>query len=87
MTTVPARIPIGARTLTVVNANLFQVAEQYLGNATAWGRIADINSVPGVAPDFILAGPATLVLPRANSGPDDGTVGVAPEKILFGVSP
>lgn len=87
MTTVPARQPQGARTISVVNANLFQIAEQELGDATAWGRIADINSVPGVAPDFILTGPTTLILPRANAGPDDGTVGVAPEQILFGVSP
>jgi hypothetical protein len=87
MTTVPARTPAGARTLTVVNANLFQIAEQELGDATAWGQISDINSVPGVAPDFILAGPRTLILPRANAGSDDGTVGVPPETILFGVSP
>jgi hypothetical protein len=87
MTTVPARTPQGARTITVVNANLFQVAEEYLGNATAWGRIADINSVPGVAPDFILTGPTTLILPRSGSGSDDGTTGVAPETILFGVNP
>jgi hypothetical protein len=86
MTTVPARTPSGVRTITVVNANLFQIAEQELGDATAWGQIADINSVPGVAPDFILTGPATLILPRANAGSDDGTVGVAPEQILFGTT-
>lgn len=83
---VPSRNPRGVRTIQVVNANLFQLAEQYLGDATAWGRIADLNSVPGVAPDFIITGPVTLMLPRSGSGSDDGTTGMSIEQILFGTT-
>lgn len=83
---VPSRTPRGTQTIQVVNANLFQLAEQYLGDATAWGRIADLNSVPGVAPDFIITGPTTLMLPRSGSGSDDGTTGMPVEQILFGIT-
>ncbi len=33
------------RTITVAGGNLFQIAAQYLGDATQWNRIAALNSM------------------------------------------
>lgn len=63
----PTRVPAGERTISVSSANLFEVAAQYLGDATAWERISDINGIPGVAPDFLLTGLTALQIPAPRS--------------------
>lgn len=52
------------RTITVVGANLFALAAKYLGDATQWNRIAQLNGLT----DFIVVGEATLKIPPAGSG-------------------
>jgi nucleoid-associated protein YgaU len=84
---VPARSPQGVKTVTVVNANLFTLAEQYLGDATQWDRIALLNSIPGVAPDFLVAGPVTIQIPDKAARTARSTPEPSVEQILFGVQP
>jgi hypothetical protein len=45
-------------------ANLFQLAANYLGDATQWCRIAQINNT---LDPFFLSGPAVLILPIGRS--------------------
>lgn len=81
----PTRSPQGARTVSAVNADLFALAEQYLGDATQWTRIADLNAVDGVPPDYLVTGPVTLTIPPKGSGTGDTSQDVSIERILFGV--
>ena len=46
-------------TITVAGGNLFQIAAQYLGDATQWLRIAQANGLT----DPMLFGVVTLVIP------------------------
>ena len=52
------------QTVTVNGGNLYQLAAQYLGDATQWVRIAVQN---GLSDPFIASGtPITLVIPDIN---------------------
>ena len=46
-------------TITIVGGNLFQIAAQYLGDATQWLRIAQLNGIS----DPMLSGIQTLLIP------------------------
>jgi hypothetical protein len=54
------------RTVTVAGANLYALALQYLGDATQWNRIAQVNGLI----DPMVTGTATLKIPAidANAG-------------------
>lgn len=80
-----SRTPRGVQTIPVVSANLFVLAEQYLGDATQWQRIADLNSFPGTEPDFLVEGPGTLKMPSRLAGTADAAP-VSVEQMLFGAS-
>lgn len=80
----PARAPQGVQTVSVVNANLFTLAEQYLGDASQWDRIADLNAVGGVPPDYLITGPVTLAIPATSSGAGQPSAGTTIERMLFG---
>ena len=80
-----SRPPRGVQTISVVSANLFVLAAQYLGDATQWQRIAALNSFPGTEPDFLVAGPTTLKMPSRLAG-GSGDAPVPIEQMLFGVS-
>lgn len=80
----PARAPQGVQTVSVVNANLFTLAEQYLGDASQWDRISDLNAVRGVPPDYLVAGPVTLAIPGASSGAGQPSAETTIERMLFG---
>jgi nucleoid-associated protein YgaU len=60
----------GVTTITVAGGNLFQIAAQYLGDATAWNRIAALNGLW----DFVLAGPITLKIPAPDGTASNGGV-------------
>ena len=47
------------RTVTVTGGSLFQLASVYLGDATQWNRIAQLNGLS----DPVLTGLVTLLLP------------------------
>lgn len=60
--------------ITVPSGNLFQVAMQYLGDATQWNEIATLNGM--VDPWF--TGPLTLLIPPVNpAGGNGGILGNA----------
>ncbi len=61
-------------TATVSNTNLFAVAARYLGDATQWVRIAQLN---GLAESEI-AGTMTLALPAVDPAATGGIVTAAP---------
>lgn len=48
--------------ITVVGGNLYLVAAQYLGDATQWLRIAQVNNIS----DPMLSGVVTLLIPDQN---------------------
>lgn len=48
------------QTITVMGGNLFQIAAQYLGDATQWNRLVQLNNLP---PDFVITGSVTLKIP------------------------
>jgi hypothetical protein len=54
------------QTLTVAGGNLFQIAAQYLNDATQWIRIAQLNGID----DPMLTGVVTILIPDvdANAG-------------------
>jgi nucleoid-associated protein YgaU len=54
------------QTVTVAGGNLFQIAAQYLNDATQWIRIAQLNGID----DPMLTGVVTLLIPDtdANAG-------------------
>lgn len=61
---------VNTRAVTVAGANLFQLAAQYLGDATQWNRIAQLNGLY----DFVVTGVTTLKLPAPGQG-DGGVLG------------
>ncbi len=50
---------MNVQTITVVSGNLFQIAAAYLGDATQWIRIAEMNRLS----DPFLTGVTSLVIP------------------------
>ena len=50
------------QTIVVAGGNLFQIASQYLGDATQWIRIAQVNGID----DPLLSDLMTLVIPDAD---------------------
>ena len=48
--------------ITVAGGNLFQIAAQYLGDATQWSRIAALNAIS----DPIITGLVTLTIPAVS---------------------
>lgn len=47
------------QTITIAGGNLFQLAAQYLNDATQWIRIAELNKLS----DPMLSGVNTLLIP------------------------
>jgi len=60
------------QTVQVAGGNLYRVAAQYLGDATQWVRIAQLNNLS----DPMLSGGVTLLIPAVD--PSAGG-GVAPQ--------
>ena len=61
--------------ISMGGGNLFQVAAQYLGDATQWNRIAQLNvSVLADPTDPFFAGPITLRIPAPD--PSGGNGGI-----------
>ena len=56
------------QTLTVAGGNLFQLAAQYLGDATQWIRIAQLNNLS----DPLLTGLTTLLVPDVDASAGGG---------------
>ena len=52
------------QTITVVGGNLFALAAQYLGDATQWNRIAQLNGLS----DPVIVGQMTLKIPPIGQG-------------------
>jgi nucleoid-associated protein YgaU len=68
-------IPGTVRTITVAGANLFKVAQQYLGDATQWNRIAALNpDVLGDGCDPVVTGVVTLRIPPYDPNAGNGGV-------------
>jgi hypothetical protein len=65
------------RQVTLTGGNLFQVAAQYLGDATQWNAIAALNSGVLANPqDPFFSGPVTLLIPPPDpSGGNGGILG------------
>jgi nucleoid-associated protein YgaU len=48
--------PIAPTSISISGGeNLWKIAEEYLGDATQWWRIANLNGFPGQQPDFIIS--------------------------------
>ncbi len=60
------------QTITVVGGNLFALAARFLGDATQWIRIAQLNGLS----DPMLQGVVTLRIPDLDAS---ATGGVAPQ--------
>lgn len=56
------------QTIQVAGGNLFRIAAQYLGDATQWIRIAQLNKLS----DPMLSGTLTLQVPDANPNAGGG---------------
>jgi nucleoid-associated protein YgaU len=56
------------QTITVAGGNLFQLAAQYLADATQWIRIAELNGLS----DPMLSGVVTLLIPDPNPNATGG---------------
>jgi hypothetical protein len=56
------------RTIQVAGGNLFRVAAAYLGDATQWVRIAQLNGLS----DPMLSGVVTLRLPTVDKSAGGG---------------
>lgn len=56
------------QTIQVAGGNLFRVAAAYLGDATQWIRIAQLNGLS----DPMLSGPVTLRLPAVDKNAGGG---------------
>ena len=56
------------RSVTVAGGNLFQYAASYLGDATQWNRIAELNAVS----DPWLQGLVVLSVPEADPSAGGG---------------
>jgi nucleoid-associated protein YgaU len=59
-------------TITAIGGNLFVLAAQYLGDATQWIRIAQINGIG----DPFLIGQTDLVLPPVDPNAGGGVPNV-----------
>jgi len=58
-------------TVFIGSGNLFQIADQYLGDATQWDRIAALN---GLADPFFTGLTSPLNIPARAPGTGDGGV-------------
>jgi hypothetical protein len=56
------------QTIQVAGGNLFRIAMVYLGDATQWIRIAQLNDIS----DPMLGGTVTLRIPDVNSSAGGG---------------
>jgi hypothetical protein len=56
------------RTITVAGGNLFELALLYLGDATQWNRIAEVNGLT----DPMLSGVTTLQIPSVDTAAGGG---------------
>ncbi len=63
--------------IQVSGGNLFQIAAQYLGDATQWDRIAQLNNVKNALGQYdpMITAPITLQIPPM-APPDTGVIGV-----------
>lgn len=59
------------KTVTVTGGNLFQIASQYLGDATQWNRIVRANNLP---PEPFLTGTLTLKIPSVDQNAGGGVL-------------
>lgn len=57
------------KAITVNGGNLFQLAAQYLGDATQWLRIGQLN---GISDPMLNLGPAPVVILIPNIDPNAG---------------
>lgn len=62
---------VTARVITVAGGNLFQIAAEYLGDATQWNRIAQLNKLWD---PFLPADITTLTLPPVNPKAGNGGI-------------
>jgi nucleoid-associated protein YgaU len=67
MITAPTRT---LQSITVAGGNLFQIAAQYLGDATQWNRIAQLNGLY----DPMLTGIVTLKIPPVDPKVGNGGI-------------
>lgn len=56
--------------IQVAGGNLYQIAAQYLGDATQWNRIAALNGLL----DPMLTGNLTLLMPVVNKNASSGGI-------------
>ncbi len=56
------------QTITVAGGNLYALALQYLGDATQWNRIAQVNGLT----DPVIAGIKTLQIPSVDPSAGGG---------------
>lgn len=59
---------MSGHSITVAGGNLFAIAAQYLGDATQWIRIAQLNEIA----DPVLVGVTTLAIPPADPNAGGG---------------
>lgn len=64
-------VPVARRTITVGSGNLFEVAAQYLGDATKWYQIAQLNGMS----DPFFEGVKTLKIPVRQTASNGGIYG------------
>ena len=62
---------IKSRTISVAGATLYQVAAQYLGDASQWNRIASLN---GLVDPWLPLGVLTLKLPPVSATAGNGGI-------------
>lgn len=58
------------QTVTVGGGNLYSLALKYLGDATQWNRIAQLNGLT----DPVLTGITTLKIPAVNASAGGGVL-------------
>lgn len=56
------------QTITLAGGDLFHIAAQYLGDATQWNRIAQLNGLT----DPVLYGVITLLIPDVDASAGGG---------------
>lgn len=64
--------PIRAKVVDVNGGNLFQIAAQYLGDATQWNRIAKLNGL--IDPQLNTGVPIPLKIPPVNPALSNGGI-------------
>lgn len=57
--------------ITVAGGNLFQIAAQYLGDASQWNRIAALN---GMVDPMLTGVVVTLTIPAVNKAAGNGGI-------------